>query len=149
MGFDIAPYGQAIASTSDFLNGVLKRVFPEKMSELDAAKMQQELTMALVRGEFEPVMAQLRVNEAEARHDSIFVAGWRPFIGWVCGSALAYHFIGQPSLAFVITLFRWEAPPLPVFDMSQLMTVLLGMLGVTAARTYEKVKGAAERATGK
>lgn len=149
MAFDIAPYSGAIEATSNFLNGVLKRVFPEKMSELDAAKMQQELTMALVRGEFEPVMAQIRVNEAEARHESIFVAGWRPFVGWVCGCALAYHFIAQPALTYFITLYRWETPPLPVFDMGTLMTVLLGMLGLGAARSYEKVKGANDVKVGK
>lgn len=149
MSFDIAPYGQAIASTSDFLNGILKRVFPEKMSELDAAKMNQELTMALVRGEFEPVMAQLRVNEAEARHESIFVAGWRPFIGWVCGSALAWQFVGLQVCQFLLKLAKVDVGPLPTFDYAELSPILLGMLGLGAMRSYEKVKGANEAKVGK
>lgn len=147
MAFDIAPYGQAITETSAFLNGILKRVFPEKMSELDAAKMQQELTMALVRGEHEPIMAQLRVNEKEAAHDSIFVAGWRPFIGWVCGVALAWQFIGLQLALFVSRLYQIELGPLPQFDYASLSPILLGMLGLGAMRSYEKVKGESTTAT--
>jgi hypothetical protein len=149
MAFDLAPYSGAISSTADFLSGLMKRVFPEKMSELDAAKMQQELTMALVRGEFEPVMAQLKVNEAEARHESVFVAGWRPFVGWVCGAAFAYAFVLQPMLLFGFTVAKWEAPPLPALDMGPLMAVLGGILGIGGMRSYEKVKGATEVKVGK
>ena len=149
MPFDIAPYSGAISATAEFLGGLMKRVFPEKMSELDAAKMQQELTMALVRGEFEPVMAQLKVNEEEAKHESVFVAGWRPFVGWVCGSAFAYSFVVQPILVFILTAVKWEAPPLPALDMGPLLAVLGGILGIGGLRTYEKVKGATETKVGK
>lgn len=147
MAFDIAPYGQAITETSAFLNGILKRVFPEKMSELDAARMQQELTMALVRGEHEPIMAQLRINQQEAAHDSIFVAGWRPFIGWVCGVSLAWQFIGLRVALFITATFKLEIGPLPEFDYAQLTPILLGMLGLGAMRSYEKVKGETTTAT--
>lgn len=141
------PYDQAISETAGFLNGILKRVFPEKMSELDAAKMNQELTMALVRGEFEPVMAQIRVNQQEAAHDSIFVAGWRPFIGWVCGAALAWQFIGLQLALFISRLYKFDLGPLPQFDYASLSPILLGMLGLGAMRSYEKVKGETTTAT--
>lgn len=144
---DLAPYSGAIESVTGFLDGIMKRVFPEKMSDEAAAKMRQELTQAVLNGQLQQVLAQLQVNEKEAEHDSVFVAGWRPFIGWVCGSALAYHFILQPSLVFFVVWYKWSTPPLPSFDVSSLMTILLGMLGLGAMRSYEKVKGETTTAT--
>ena len=79
---------------------------------------------------------QTKINEAEATHRSIFVAGWRPFIGWICGIALAYNFILRDLLVFAMGS---EFVP-PALQMEHLMTVLMGMLGLGAFRTYEKVK---------
>ena len=80
-------------------------------------------------------MAQVDVNKAEAQHRSIFVAGWRPFIGWVCGFALAYNFVLRD-------LFIWwvgpETAP-PALQMEHLITVLVGMLGLGGMRTFEKL----------
>lgn len=84
---------------------------------------------------------QLEINKAEAAHRNIFVAGWRPFIGWTCGIALFWHFVGLPITVFAVSWFNVEIPTLPEFDMETLMTVLMGMLGLGTLRTYEKVKG--------
>ena len=89
----------------------------------------------------ELAMAQIDVNKAEAASGSIFKGGWRPFIGWVCGFAFAYHFILQPVLLFGAAAAGVSLPPLPEFDMSQMMPVLLGMLGLGGLRTFEKQKG--------
>jgi len=89
----------------------------------------------------ELAMAQIDVNKAEAASGSIFKGGWRPFIGWVCGFAFAYHFILQPILLFGVATAGVSLPPLPEFDMSQMMPVLLGMLGLGGLRTFEKHKG--------
>jgi phenylpyruvate tautomerase PptA (4-oxalocrotonate tautomerase family) len=89
----------------------------------------------------EAAMAQVSVNKEEAKHRSIFVAGWRPFIGWTCGVALAYHFVLAPLILFGVSVAGVEIPELPTFDMDSLMTVLLGMLGLGGLRTYEKSKG--------
>lgn len=86
-------------------------------------------------------MSQIEVNKAEAASGSLFKGGWRPFIGWVCGIAFAYHFIIQPVLIFGTTAAGISMPPLPQFDMSSLMPVLLGMLGLGGLRTYEKKTG--------
>ena len=86
-------------------------------------------------------MAQIEVNKAEASSTSTFKGGWRPFIGWVCGVAFAYHFVLQPFLIFLVALMGWQIPALPEFDMSSLMTVLGGMLGLGGLRTFEKYKG--------
>ena len=99
-------------------------------------KLQHELETALHSAN----MAQLEVNKAEAAHKSIFVAGWRPFVGWVCGVALAYHFILAPLLQFGFALAGLDQE-LPEFEFSQLSTVLMGMLGLGGLRTFEKMKG--------
>jgi len=93
----------------------------------------------------EVAMGQMKVNQAEAASDSIFKGGWRPFNGWTCGAAFAYHFIVQPFLIFVITAFGLDLPALPDFDMSSLMPVLLGMLGLGGMRSFEKSKGVAAK----
>jgi|TARA_R110000772_G_scaffold34235_1_gene83139 hypothetical protein len=89
----------------------------------------------------ESLLAQLEINKAEAASGSLFKGGWRPFVGWICGFALLYHFILSPMIIFIITLTGATIPPLPEFDMGSLMTVLLGMLGIGGLRTFEKQKG--------
>tara|TARA_R110000868_G_scaffold308741_1_gene570180 strand:- start:3906 stop:4301 length:396 start_codon:yes stop_codon:yes gene_type:complete len=84
---------------------------------------------------------QIEINKAEAQHKSIFVAGWRPFIGWTCGVALCWHFVLQPVTLFVCSYIGLTIPELPTFDMGSLMTILGGLLGLGTLRTYEKQKG--------
>ena len=89
----------------------------------------------------EAQLAQVEVNKAEAQHRSIFVAGWRPFVGWVCGIALAYHFVLAPIILFSVSITGVQIPELPSFNMETLTTVLLGMLGLGGLRSFEKYKG--------
>ena len=89
----------------------------------------------------EAMLAQLEINKAEAASGSLFKGGWRPFVGWICGFALLYHFILSPLIIFIVTLTGATIPPLPEFDMGSLMTVLLGMLGLGGLRSFEKYKG--------
>ena len=131
-----------IGPAIDLVSTVFKRVIPEKMSEVDAAKMGQELTLELMRQNWAPVMAQIQVNLEEAKSTRLFVAGWRPCVGWVCATALGYNFVLQPLFTFVVGVVKWQLPPTPVLDNSELMTILLGLLGLSASRTVEKVKGA-------
>ena len=86
--------------------------------------------------------AQLEVNKVEAGHTSLFVAGWRPFVGWTCGIALCYHFVLQPFLVFLLYSSGYQMD-LPVFDMTTLTTILMGLLGLGGLRSYEKVKKSA------
>ena len=86
--------------------------------------------------------AQIEVNKVEAGASSLFVSGWRPFVGWTCGVALCYHFVLQPFLMFVLSS-TGNPMELPIFDMTTLTTVLMGMLGLGGLRTYEKVKKSA------
>ncbi len=77
---------------------------------------------------------QAEINKVEAQNRSMFVAGWRPFIGWVCGFAFAFHYIVMPLL-----LAYTDIKPVE-FDTNSLFTVLMGMLGLGGLRTYEKLK---------
>ena len=130
-----------IGPAIDLFNGVLKRVLPEKMSELEKATLQQSLTMELLKADWGNVAAQLEINKVEAGSANLFVAGWRPACGWTCAAAFAYSFVLQPFAVFLITVFKWQAPPLPALDMGPLMAVLGGMLGLGGLRTVEKLKG--------
>ena len=105
------------------------------------AALAHDLATMAERHIHEANMGQLEVNKAEAQHRSIFVAGWRPFLGWGLSFAMIWHFVLVPIIAFVFAYIRIEAPDLPEFDMSSLMTVLMGMLGLGGLRTYEKSRG--------
>jgi hypothetical protein len=104
-------------------------------------RLAAEISTMADRHAQELALAQVAINKEEAKHRSIFVSGWRPFVGWTCGIALAYHFVLQPLILFGVTVAGAELPPLPSFDMGSLMTVLMGMLGLGGLRTYEKQKG--------
>ena len=99
-------------------------------------KLEHELKTELHRAN----VAQIEVNKEEAKHRTVFVAGWRPFTGWVCATALAYHFILEPVIVFILALYNIQLT-LPQFDMGSLLTVLMGMLGLGGLRTYEKKQG--------
>ena len=83
--------------------------------------------------------AQLEVNKVEAAHNNVFVAGWRPFIGWACGVSLAYHFIVEPIIQYTLIVNNIDYNT-PEFDFSQLSTIVMAMLGMSGLRTYEKIK---------
>jgi len=88
------------------------------------------------------VLAQLAVNKAEAESGSLFVGGWRPATGWVCVLAMALNFILTPMLGPVIEAYTPVV--MAPLAMGEMMPILLGMLGLTAARTYGKQQGVAK-----
>jgi hypothetical protein len=121
----------------DVLSGPLSEILDKFVADKDLKqKLSHELEISLHRAN----IAQLEVNKTEAAHKSIFVSGWRPFVGWCCGVSLAYHFLVAPFLAFILG-FYYPDVTLPEFDFSQLSTILMGMLGLGGLRTFEKMKG--------
>lgn len=120
------------------VTGLLDKFIEDKDQK---AKLAHELATMAERHAHELARGQIEVNKQEAASRNVFVAGWRPFVGWVCGVAMAWHFVGAPLVMFFAAWFGAEIPELPVFDMDSLMTVLLGMLGLGGLRTYEKSKG--------
>lgn len=134
----------------DGVLGLLDKIIPDKDAREKAKVllMQKEMEADLeaLKLSVQSDVEQMRVNAEEAKHANVFVAGWRPFIGWVCGIAMAYHFILQPLLAFIIANnSELGDVKLPSFDMDALFTVLMGMLGLGGMRTFEKIKGVARQ----
>ena len=80
---------------------------------------------------------QTKINAAEATHRSVFVAGWRPFVGWVCGFGLLYAVLLEPLLRFIFTVNGWDST-FPIIDTTITMQVLFGMLGLAGFRSFEK-----------
>ena len=103
-------------------------------------KLAHEIATMAERHAQELAKGQLAINAEEAKSRNIFVAGWRPFVGWTCGLALFAHFILFPSADVITAYLGYETPTYPAFDMDTLMTVLLGMLGLGGMRSFEKYK---------
>ncbi len=120
------------------IGNLIDRIFPDAES---AAKAKLELLKLEQEGAFR----QLEVNAKEAENSSVFVAGWRPFIGWVCGSIFAYSYLIQPLMTFIIVISGHPHVQIPKLDLGDIMPVLLGMLGLGGLRSFEKVKGVAKK----
>lgn len=119
---------------------VIDRLIPDKTQ---AAQAKAELLEMQLKGELDAQIAQAQVDEAEANNKSVFVAGWRPFVGWACGAAFIYAFIVQPT-AQAIAVFShssFDPSKLPQLNLDQMLPVLLGMLGLGAMRSFDKTNG--------
>lgn len=123
-----------LGAISELASTVVNKIWPDKS---EAEKQQLAAAVMVVQG-------QLDINKAEAGNPSVFVSGWRPFIGWVCGSACAWNWIGLPIAKTALAV--WGHPiVLAPADLTEMLPVLLGMLGLGGLRTWEKIKGVAAR----
>jgi hypothetical protein len=122
----------AINAVSDLVNTVINKLWPDKSEQ-----EKQELAAAMLI-----VQGQLDINKEEAKSPSLFVSGWRPAIGWVCGSACAWNWIGLPIAKLGMTIAGHHIDVSPA-DISEMMPILLGMLGLGGLRTVEKLNGKA------
>lgn len=132
---------QVVSGIAGPLFGLIDNLFT---SDDERAEAKRKLLEMDQRGE----LAQIKVNLQEAQHESIFVSGWRPAVGWTCAAAFAYAFIVQPFAAFVAAVSGLSAEQmalLPELDLGAMMPVLLGMLGLGGMRSFEKHKGANKR----
>lgn len=126
-----------ITAVLDIGSKLIDRLWPDPAQKAQATL---ELLKLQQSGELQQIAAQLEVNKVEAGNQSMFVAGWRPFIGWVCGTGLAYQFVVAPLGTFIAALCH-HTVVMPSLDLGTLMTLLFGMLGLGAYRSYEKVNG--------
>jgi hypothetical protein len=118
-------------------NSIIDRLLPDKQANeaAKAAMLQMQL-----QGEFAQLQGQLEINKAEAVSQSVFVAGWRPGVGWCCVIALASDFVVRPFATWIAALLGHPIayPPL---DLSELLPLLTGLLGLGAMRSYDKSQG--------
>lgn len=126
-------FGMGIGEAVQGIGNVIDQ-FVETDDEKRVAKQIHDKMM------MQPNLAQIEINKIEAAHRSIFVAGWRPFVGWVCGFSLVWHFILFDMMSW-ISLILFPDVPLPKLAGTEtLVTVLVAMLGLGGLRTFEKVK---------
>ena len=118
------------------LGGVIDKVIPDRAA---AEKAKLEMQAKLLEAATTGALAQIKVNETEAGHRSVFVAGWRPAIGWICAAALAYSYMIVPLVGFSLTLMGKPVPRWPVLD-GNLWELMFGMLGLGALRSYDKAQ---------
>jgi len=119
------------------VSSVLDRVIPDKNAKEKAA---QEIEKALIDNAAQLNLAQAETNKVEASHRSVWVAGWRPCLGWVAALGFAWVFVLQPLIIWMITLYGVNVP-LPNFQTDALLELTFAMLGLAGLRTYEKQKG--------
>ena len=124
-----------IGPAATLLTDIIDRIFPDKDAQ---AAQRADLMLKAQAIDAQLAQAQIAVNQAEAENSNIFVSGWRPFIGWVCGGAFTYHLILQPFISFCMAS-AGHVVTLPDFDSNTLNTVLMGMLGLGVMRTTEKL----------
>jgi len=128
----------AVAGLADTL---INKIWPDPAAKASAEaqliKVQMEAALASVQ-------QQIDINKIEAASTNVFVSGWRPGMGWVCGAAFGLHFVVLPVFNWVAALFGHGAITIP-FDMDTLSTVLMGMLGLGTMRSVEKWRGVASK----
>ena len=130
-----------IPAISQLLDKIIPDPQEREKAKIELIKAERASDLEELRLALSADQMQADINKEEAASANLFVSGWRPFIGWVCGIAFAYHFILQPILAFAIANNGGKVE-LPAFDMQTLSTVLIGMLGLGGLRTLEKIKNA-------
>ena len=127
------------------VTSLLDKVIPDPQAKAEAQlkmlEMAQKGELAALDADMKLALGQLEVNKIEAGTD-LYRGGWRPGVGWVSVAGLAYQFLLQPILPWVVGLFGIMVPPLPPIDIETLMVLLTGILGLGGFRTYEKVKKA-------
>ena len=136
------PWTMLIDPISRLLDKLIPDPEARAKAKAELQKAEREQDLKALQLSLQADQMQAAINQEEAKSPSLFIAGWRPFIGWVCGAAFAYHFLLQPLFAFLIANTGRQVQ-LPTFDMETLSTVLLGLLGLGSLRTVEKLKGAA------
>ena len=130
MGLDVTGLG----AISGLAGAVINKIWPDKS---EAEKQQLAAAVMVVQG-------QLDINKVEAANPSVFVSGWRPAIGWVCGAACAWNWIGLKIALFVAAYLGHELKMQPA-DTAEMLPILMGMLGLGGLRTVEKVQGVAAK----
>ena len=123
-------------------NKLIDHFFPDA-NQAAAAKL--ELLKMQQNGDLQVMASQMDINKIEAQNPSLFVSGWRPFIGWVCGISLTYAAIIEPVSRFFAKVVFHYTSEFPVIDTTLTLQILLGLLGLAGMRSWEKKEGVASK----
>jgi hypothetical protein len=134
------PWTAAATVVTDLIDRFVPDKTEAAKEKLAAIEAMQAAQAGQIAASVTVDQAQASVNLAEAQNRSFWVNGARPAILWICGLGLAYSTIGQPLLSW-FAAGAWHWPPAPVIDMGSLMTLLIGMLGLSTQRTVERING--------
>lgn len=126
--------------------GIIDKIIPDPAAR-DAAKL--ALAQTNLEAELRPLLAQIEVNKVEAASNSLFVAGWRPAVGWMCVLAVGWHFVVMDFFIFLVNILAEvldltiSIPSLPSLDIQELLGLLMAMLGIGTMRSFDKKNGVA------
>jgi len=123
------------------VSSLLEKFIPDKDLR---SKLSHEIATMAEKNAHEQIKAQLEINKTEAQHNSLFVSGWRPAVGWTCCLGMAANFLIIPMTNFSLALASSNIT-IPLIDLETMLPVLLGMLGLGGMRSYEKSKGVARK----
>jgi hypothetical protein len=127
---------------------VIDKIWPDPVqrdaAKLELLKLQQSGELAQLTADTSLMIEQIKVNQAEAQNPSVFVSGWRPAIGWVCGLACGWNWIGLPVVKLALEIYGHPIDLAPA-DLTEMLPVLMGMLGLGGLRTIEKLQGRAAK----
>ena len=129
------------------IGGLIDKLIPDPAkaaeAKLKAMEMAQAGELAYLDADVKLAMGQMEINKEEAKDPSLFKSGWRPAVGWLCLAGFAYAAVVRPLAPWIATVAGLHVPPLPAMDTAELMTILMGMLGLGGMRTAERIKGKA------
>ena len=127
---------------------VIDKIWPDPVhrdaAKLELLKLQQSGELAQLTADTNLMIEQIKVNQSEAQNTSVFVSGWRPAIGWVCGLACGWNWIGLPVAKLALEIYGHPINLAPA-DLTEMLPVLMGMLGLGGLRTIEKLQGRAAK----
>lgn len=132
-----------LSAAFDLGKGIIDKIWPDPTKRAQEMRLLEELkqkgNLAELQAHVTLLQGQMQINAKEAEHKSVFVAGWRPFVGWVGGLSLAYVSMIEPLMRFIATMIGYDGE-FPVIDTTLNMQVLMGMLGIAGMRSFDKVK---------
>ena len=126
---------------------VIGAVIPDPKAAAEAnlrvLELAQKGELAWLDADVRLAVGQMEINKEEAKDPSLFKSGWRPAVGWLCVAGFAYMAVIRPILPWVATVAGFQVPAMPPVDTSEIMAILMGMLGLGGMRTAERLKGKA------
>ena len=127
---------------------VIEKIWPDPVqrdaAKLELLKLQQSGELAQLTADTNLMIEQIKVNQAEAANPSLFVSGWRPGVGWICVAACGWNWIGLPVVKLGLEIYGHPITLSPA-DLTEMLPVLMGMLGLGGLRTIEKLQGCAAK----